>query len=78
MNSDTMTRLGVAALIFAMVNAVTFGVGLVTVLSIAVLSQQSFFWIPLVVVASFVISLPLAWIIAPMLMQRFIQAQKVR
>jgi hypothetical protein len=78
MTSDNRARLRVAVLIFAMVNAVVFGVGLVTVLATPTLSQHAFFWIPAVVVSSFVFSLPLAWVIAPMMMQRFIQARNMR
>ena len=78
MTSDNRARLRVAALIFAMVNAVVFGVGLVTVLATPTLSQHAFFWIPTVVVSSFVFSPPLAWVIAPMMMQRFIQARNMR
>jgi hypothetical protein len=78
MTSDNRARLRVAVLIFAMVNAVVFGVGLVTVLATPTLSQHAVFWIPAVVVSSFVFSPPLAWVIAPMMMQRFIQARNMR
>jgi hypothetical protein len=78
MTSDNRARLRVTVLIFAMVNAVVFGVGLVTVLATPTLSQHAFFWIPAVVLSSFAFSPPLAWIIAPMLMQRFIQARNMR
>ena len=78
MTSDNHARLRVAALIFTMVNAVVFGVGLVTVLTTPSLAQHAFFWIPTVVVSSFVISPPLAWFIAPMMMQRFIQPRQMR
>jgi hypothetical protein len=61
-----------------MVNAVVFGVGLVTVLTIPALAQDGFFWIPMIVVSSFVISPPLSWFIAPMMMQRFIQSRQIR
>lgn len=76
MTSNNQARLQVAALIFAMVNAVVFGVGIVTVLATPALAQHGFFWIPVIVVSSFVISLPLSWYIAPMMMQRFIQARR--
>jgi uncharacterized protein (DUF983 family) len=76
MTSDNKTRLRVAALIFVMVNAVVFGVGLVAVLTTPALSQHAFLWIPVVIVSSFVLSPPLAWLIAPMMMQRFIQARR--
>ena len=78
MTSDNRTRLRVATLIFTMVNAVVFGGGLITVLTTPALSQHAFFWIPAVVVSSFVFSAPLAWFIAPMMMQRFIQARQMR
>lgn len=65
MNSDNQARLRVAALIFMMVNAVVFGVGLVSVLLTPALAQHAFFWIPVVVVTSFVLAAPVAWFIAP-------------
>ena len=77
MTSDNRARLRVAALIFVMVNAVVFGVGLLTVLMTPALSQHAFLWIPIVIVSSFVFSPPLAWLIAPMMMQRFIQARRL-
>jgi hypothetical protein len=78
MTSNSHARLRVAALIFTMVNAVVFGTGLITVLATPAMAQHAFFWIPAVVVSSFVISPWLAWFIAPMMMQRFIQARHVR
>jgi len=59
-----------------MANAVVFGAGLVTVLTAPTLSQHAFFWIPAVVIASFVLSAPISWLIAPTMMQRFIQARR--
>lgn len=79
MTSGNHARLRVAALIFTMVNAVIFGIGLVAVLTTPAMAQHAFFWmIPAVVVSSFAISPPLAWFIAPMMMQRFIQARQTR
>lgn len=78
MTSDNRARLRVAILIFVMVNAVVFGVGLVTVLTTPALSQHAFLWIPVVVLSSFVFSPPLAWFIAPMMTQRFIPARNMR
>jgi hypothetical protein len=78
MTSDNQARLRVAALIFTMVNAVVFGVGLVTVLTTPTMAQHAFFWIPAVIVSSFVFSPPLSWFIAPMMMQRFIHARHMR
>ena len=78
MNNDNLARLRVAGLIFLMVNAVIFGAGLITVLTVPALSQHAFFWIPVVVLVSFVLSPLPAWFIAPMMMQRFIQARQTR
>ena len=76
MNSDNRARLRVAALIYMIVNAVVFGVGSIFVLMTPVLAQHSFFWIPAVIVTSFVLSAPLAWFIAPFMMMRFILARR--
>lgn len=76
MNSDNQARLRVTALIYMMVNAVVFSVGLVSVLMTPTLSQHAFFWIPAVIVTSFVLSAPLAWFIAPSMMMRFIVARR--
>ena len=73
MTRDNHARLRVAALIFTMVNAVIFGIGLIIVLMTPVLAQDGFFWIPAIVVSSFVLSPPLSWLIAPTMMQRFSQ-----
>jgi hypothetical protein len=77
MNSDNRARLGVAALIYLIVNAVVFGVGLISVLMTPMLAQHAFFWIPAIIVTSFGLSAPLAWFIAPFMMMRFIQARRV-
>jgi uncharacterized membrane protein len=77
MNSDNQARLRVTALIYLMVNAVVFGVGLISVLMTPSLAQHAFFWIPAIILASFVLSAPLAWFIAPSMMMRFILARRV-
>src|ERR1035438_4475250 len=59
------TRLQIAGLVFMMVNAVAFGVGVVPVLLIPALANNAFETIPAVVIASFVVSAPLSWFIAP-------------
>ena len=74
MNNDSRARLRVAALIYCMVNAAVFGVGMIAVLSVPALMSHAFFWVPAVVVSSFFISAPLAWFIAPWMMMRFIKA----
>lgn len=73
---NTVARARVAALVFSMVNAVVFGTGLVAVLSIPALSAHASFWIPAVVAASFLLAAPLSWLIAPMMMLRFIHASR--
>jgi hypothetical protein len=75
MNSDSWARLRVAALIYCIVNAVVFGVGVVVVMSFVAL--DAFFWMPAVVVSSFIISAPLAWFIAPWMMMRFMRGRVV-
>lgn len=76
MTSNSLARVRVAALIFLMVNAVIFGVGIVAVLSIPALAAQASFWIPAVVLASFLVSPPLSWILAPTMMLRFMRAHQ--
>jgi uncharacterized protein (DUF983 family) len=76
MNSDNQARLRVAALIYLMVNAVVFGVGLISVLMTPALAQHAFFWIPAIIVSSFVLSAALAWLIAPSMMMRFFVARR--
>jgi hypothetical protein len=65
------TRLQIALLVFMMTNAVAFGVGIVLVLMIPTLAAHAFDAIPAVVVASFVVSAPTAWFIAPTLRTRY-------
>ena len=70
-------RFQIAALVFLMVNAVVFGVGLVSVLTVPSLARFATDLIPIVVVASFVVSAPLAWMIAPRLRARYWRQQRV-
>ena len=77
MDNDSRARLRVAALIYCMVNAVIFGIGVISVLSIPAMAPYATFWIPAVVVASFVVSAPLAWLIAPWMMMRFLKANSI-
>ena len=74
MSMDNKARIKVAILIFSMVNAVLFGAGLITVLTVPSLAADAFFWIPAVVIASFAFAPPIAWFIAPSMMQRFLKA----
>ena len=64
-------RFRIAVLIYAMTNAVIFGAGLITVLNVPALSADAHIWIPVVVVASFVLAAPIAWLIAPRLQARY-------
>jgi len=77
MDNDNRARLRVAALIYCMVNAVVFGIGVLLVVSIPALVSHAFFWIPALVVSSFVISAPLSWFIAPWMMMRFLKARPI-
>ena len=71
MDRETATRARVAALIYMMINAVIFGAGLVVVMAVPALAVNAAIWIPLVVVASFILAAPAAWFIAPRMRARF-------
>jgi len=64
-------RLGIALLVFLMVNAVLFGIGLVTIVSFPDLYARAMTLLPLVVLASVGIAAPISWFIAPMLRVRY-------
>ena len=78
MNNDNRARLRVSALIYCIVNAVVFGIGVIFVVGLPALAAHAFFWIPAIVVSSFVISAPLSWFIAPWMMMRFMTARPIR
>ena len=65
------TRFHIAIVIFGMVNAVIFGIGAVTVLSIPALGDQLTVLLPAIVVTSFAISPFVSWYLAPRLRLRF-------
>ena len=71
MQRETKTRVGIAALIYTMTNAVLFGAGIITVLLLPGFSSELMIWIPVVVVASIVLAAPAAWFIAPRLRARY-------
>ena len=71
MQRETKTRVGIAALIYTMTNAVLFGAGLITVLLLPAFSSELMIWIPVVVVASIIVAAPGAWLIAPRLRARY-------
>jgi hypothetical protein len=64
-------RFCIAALVFLMVSAVLFGIGIVAVLVTPAFAVHAGRLIPAVIVASFVIAAPLSWRIAPKLMARY-------
>ncbi len=70
------TRLQIAALLAMMINAVLFGIGAVTVLAVPALSVDAAFYLPVVVLLSFVLTLPIAWLMAPRLRARFWRQQE--
>ena len=65
MQIDTKVHAGIAALIYPMANAVIFGSGLITVLTLPPLNANAMTWIPVIAVTSFVLAAPVAWLIAP-------------
>ena len=71
------TRLAIAVLIYAMVNAVLFGTGLITVLTIPDLAAYAGTLIPAVVLVSFILAAPLSWLIAPRLRARYWRERQV-
>lgn len=60
------TNLAIAILIYPMVQAVAFGLGLLAVLSTGA-AQTAMPWM---IAATFLVSIPVAWIIAPQLRSR--------
>jgi len=71
MTRETATRAQIAALIYSMTNGVLFGAGVILVLTLPALSANSGFWISVVVGASFILTLPIAWWMAPRLRARY-------
>jgi hypothetical protein len=66
----TVVRLGIAALLFMMIQAVLFGVGAVLVLATP-LKEQAVELMPLVVVGTMVLAIPLSLWLAPRLRARY-------
>jgi hypothetical protein len=64
-------RRRIAVLIYSMVNAVLFGIGLLIVLLMPPFNAHLGLWIPIVVVVSFVLAAPIAWLVAPRLQARY-------
>ena len=72
------TRAYIAALVSMMVNAVVFGIGATTVLSVPSLSAQAATLLPIVIIISFVVSPFIGWAIAPTLRARWQRAHAKR
>lgn len=64
------TRLQIAAMSFMMVQAVLFGIGMVSIL-LTPLSQNAMTLIPYMIAVTFLVSAPLAWWIAPRFQMRY-------
>jgi hypothetical protein len=64
------TRLQIAAMVFMMVQAVLFGIGMVSILDTP-LTRDAMTLVPCMVVVTFLVSAPLAWWIAPRLQMRY-------
>ena len=67
MKPRTKMRLGISGLVYTMVNAVIFGAGIITVLTVPVFRENLALSILVVVVAAFVLAVPVSWLIAPRL-----------
>lgn len=71
-------RLNIALLISLMVSAVLFGIGAATILSIESLSANAATLLPLAIVVSFALSLPISWAIAPRLGAKYVREQELK
>jgi len=63
-------RLQIAVLVYMLIQAVSFGIGIVAVLSTLLMNHEMAL-VPWVIVVSALISIPLAWLIAPLLRARY-------
>jgi uncharacterized membrane protein len=70
MQEGITTRDRIAMLIYSMVDAVLFGIGLVVVLNVPLFAAHLWIGIPVVVLASLILGAPIAWLIAPRLRAR--------
>ena len=70
MTGETSTRVQIAALIYSMTSAVLFGAGLLLVLTLPVLNADAGYWISVVIGASLILAVPIAWWMAPRLRAR--------
>jgi hypothetical protein len=65
------TRFQIASLVYMMTNAVLFGIGITAIMTVPALARNAMDWVPLAVLASFVLAAPVAWYIAPRLQARY-------
>ena len=68
----------ITAVIYMVVNAVLFGIGVTTVLSIPSLAAEASTLIWVVTAASFLLALPIAYILAPRLRARSQRTEEAR
>ena len=71
MQEGFSTRACIAILIYSMINAVLFGIGIVTVLNVPSLAAHAWIGIPVVVVLSLLLAVPIAWFIVPRMRARY-------
>ena len=64
------TRLQIASMVFMMVQAMLFGIGMVSIL-VTPWNENAMTLVPWMVVGSFFVSAPLAWLVAPRLQARY-------
>lgn len=64
-------RAFITVLLSLMVNAVLFGFGAILVLSVPALAEQAKYLLPVVIVASFILTPFIAWKMAPRLRARY-------
>ncbi len=76
MTKDIAARLRIAALIYGMTNAVLFGAGIVTVLTVPAFREHAGAGIVIVVAASLILAAPIAWFLAPRLRARYWRTQR--
>ena len=67
----------IAVLIYMMVQAVTFGIGIILVLATP-LQAKAMELFPIVVVVSAIVSIPVSWLLAPRLQARYWRARGVQ
>ncbi|MDR6431025.1 hypothetical protein [Brucella pseudogrignonensis] len=70
-------RFQIAAMLSIVVNAVVFGVGAITVLSVPALADNAAMLLPIAVAISLIASPPIAWWLAPRLRNRYWQQRKL-